>query len=99
MWWLVFFISIFLNIFCVWYIRELLKRFRYHSEISNSLLKIVTDYGEHLDVVYNMEAYYGDGTLEGLLRHTKDMRGDIEEYNRIFSLFEGESFNESQEED
>ncbi len=98
MWWIIFFASIVLNVFCVWYIRELLKRFKYHSEISSNLLTVVVNYEEHLNTIYGMEAYYGDGTLEGLLRHTKDMRGEIEEYSQIFTLFEGKELNEPQEE-
>ena len=98
-WWGIFCVSVFLNIFCVWYIREFLVRFRYHSQISDSLLSVVSQYHDHLEVVYNMEAYYGDGTLENLLRHTKDMRSDIEEYKKIFSLFQGDSLNEPQSEE
>ena len=98
-WWSILFISLVVNGFCIWYIRELLTRFRYHSEISTNLLRIITDYHDHLENVYNMEAFYGDGTLEGLLRHTESMKNDIGEYKQIFKLFEESEPNEPQEEE
>jgi len=79
-------VSIILNIFFVWYVRELLIRFNFYAENISLFKEMITNYREHLSTVYQLETFYGDSTLGGLLTHTKDLTKDIEEFGEQFDL-------------
>jgi hypothetical protein len=38
------------------------------------------DYEEHLENVYSMDIFYGDSTLESLLKHTKEITEEIKTF-------------------
>ena len=64
-------LSILANGFLIWYVIRLLKKFLNVSEELEDLFVVLEEYSEHADVVYNLERFYGDTTLENLMRHTK----------------------------
>ena len=75
----------------VWYIRNLLLYS--HSliidfkEINENLISFV----EHIKKVYEMDRFYGDGTLEGLLRHSQDIATELGDFiTQKNNLFEDE---------
>ncbi len=70
----------------MWYIRELLIRFRYLSLNSYELSKGIERYREHLQSVYELPMFYGDQTLKGLMDHTKDLSAALEELQQVFFL-------------
>ena len=68
-----------------WYAVYAARRF---SKVSLDLghLKLVCgQFTDHIKSVYEMETFYGDQTLEELLKHSKDVVGEIkilwEDYN------------------
>ena len=81
-------ISIIINGFAVWYIRELLVRFRFYSENTGQLFINLQEYTDHLERVHQMEVYFGDPTIQGLLEHSKAVAVTVSEYLDIFSLDE-----------
>ena len=81
-------LSVALNIFAVWYVRELLVRFKFYSENTTELFTNLQEYTEHLEKVNQMEVYFGDPTIQGLLEHSRDVTGVVAEYLEIFSLEE-----------
>ena len=88
-WWVVLLgISILFNLFFIWYVRELLVRFSYVSERTSDFFASLEDYEEHLTSVHDLPVFYGDSTLEGLIRHTKDMMGDVGVYKDLFDVSE-----------
>jgi hypothetical protein len=93
------------NIFLGWYLSRLLKRFVFLSENLSDLLTLVSNYGTHLKQLYNMEAFYGEPTLEHLIAHTKDLLEILKDYEDVYSIalpleeIEGEEdFDETSEE-
>jgi hypothetical protein len=64
-------ISVVVNILLVWYIIQLIRRFLNISEELEGLFIVLEEYSEHVDIVYNLERFFGDTTLENLLRHSK----------------------------
>ena len=86
--WVLFGLAAPILLFCLWYIKELLIRFRDHQEISQEMYLLLDNYREHLTSVYQMETFYGDATLQGLLEHTKDTAASLDEYSKIFILEE-----------
>lgn len=81
-------ISVAINILAIWYIRELLMRFRFYTENTGQLFTNLTEYTEHLGKVHQMEVYFGDPTIQGLLEHSKAVAVTVSEYLDIFSLDE-----------
>ena len=91
-------ISIIINGFAVWYIRELLIRFRFYSENTGQLFTNLQEYTDHLERVNQMEVYFGDPTIQGLLEHSRDVTVTVAEYLDIFSL-EEEALDAQEEEE
>lgn len=68
------------------YIRVVLKKLLYVSETIGDFLVTLDNYAGHLESVYGMETFYGDETLESLLKHTAEMIKEIEKFDSIYSL-------------
>jgi hypothetical protein len=64
-------ISVVISGLLIWYIIQLVKRFLNISEELEGLFISLEEYSDHVDIVYNLERFYGDATLENLLRHSK----------------------------
>tara|TARA_Y100000034_G_C6624155_1_gene272194 strand:- start:79 stop:381 length:303 start_codon:yes stop_codon:yes gene_type:complete len=86
MWILLFFFSLLLNIALIWYARNVLLKLLFVSENIGDLLDLMENFSEHVEGVYNLETYYGDEVLQGLVQHSKDIVEDIKEYEDIYSL-------------
>ena len=78
------FVSFFINLGAIWYVRELLKEMRVYHDIYTQLNHMVRDYRNHLGAVYALDMFYGDTTLSELLRHTRNLSQDIDEYVKSF---------------
>ena len=92
-------ISIIINGFAVWYIRELLIRFKFYSENTGQLFINLQEYTDHLERVNQMEVYFGDPTIQGLLEHSRDVTVTVAEYLDIFSLEEEDLDAQEEEEE
>ena len=92
-------ISVIVNGFAVWYIRELLIRFKFYSENTGQLFINLQEYTDHLERVNQMEVYFGDPTIQGLLEHSRDVTVTVAEYLDIFSLEEEDLDAQEEEEE
>ena len=88
-----------MNLFFVWYIRELLIRFNTISNTTNYFFSTLEQYEEHLTSVYELPVFYGDSTLEGLNRHTKDIKEEGEVYKDLFDINEEQVLPVEEEEE
>jgi hypothetical protein len=74
-----------------WYIRNLLS---YSHSLVIDFIEInenLKSFAEHIEKVYTMDRFHGDGTLEGLLRHAKDLSTEVSEFvTQKNDLFEDE---------
>ena len=80
--------SVALNAVLIYYTRISITKF---AEISNgmfSLKQIVDDFMGHLRFVYELEMYYGDETLKGLIEHARSLSENLEEYEEFYELFD-----------
>jgi hypothetical protein len=80
--------SVFVNIFLIWYVRELLIEFSYMTERFRGLSQSIENYQEHLSTVYGLETFYGDTTLGSLLQHTGDLSNEIKDWREGFEIQE-----------
>tara|TARA_Y100000004_G_C8894284_1_gene403431 strand:- start:231 stop:530 length:300 start_codon:yes stop_codon:yes gene_type:complete len=62
----------------IWYVRSLLSNYNFLVEQVEETQTSLFEYADHLKEVYEMETYYGDSTLEGLLKHTVAMEERIQ---------------------
>ena len=90
--------SILLNILLIWYVRELIKRMWSVVSSKKPFLEEVEIYLSHLKNVYEMEMFYGDETLQGLIEHTRYMSDTLKQYREIESFIEEENVGETSEE-
>ena len=83
------FLSVLANVVLLWFSREQSIKLSYISQNLVDLVEIISSFRGHLKSVYEMEAFYGDTTLEFLLRHTRDIATILEEeYGDITYIME-----------
>ena len=70
------------------------------SDNIGDLVEIIKNYGNHLRDVYQLDAFYGDETLEGLMTHTKAVRLILEEqYGDIINITEPVEYKLNEEDE
>jgi len=92
-------LSIMLNVFLLWYVRNTLSNLLYISDNLGALYEIVLDFSSHLQAVYELERFYGDPTLTNLLEHSQTLSQELEAFEEIFLLSEGPEEDEVQDEE
>ena len=92
---IVFGISFVINVILVWYIVQLLKRYLSFQEELDYFMEKLKEYEVHVDIVNNLERFYGDETLGELVRHSKDI---VKEYKDLKSIVE-DNYDEDDEEE
>ena len=70
----------------VFYIRYLLKQLFFFAENIDNLREEVHEYSVHLKSLYEMEVFYGDETIEGMIGHTTHILGKIEDFEEFYTL-------------
>ena len=80
--------SLIINGFCIWYIRNLLKRFLFISNNIADLIDMVSNYRAHLKSVYSLDMFYGDETLKALMEHTSLFSELLEEFEDVIEITE-----------
>jgi hypothetical protein len=79
-------LSLALNVFCIWVNRQVVTKLFYVSDNIGDTMGIIQEYQEHLESLYEMEMFYGDDTLQGLIEHTKFIIDEIKGFEEIYSL-------------
>jgi hypothetical protein len=78
--------SLILNAACIWYIQKATRQVLFLEEEVEEITAAISNFTNHLKVVYEMEVFYGDETLRYLLDHAGDIIrafGDEEVENSI----------------
>ena len=79
------FLSAVLNIFLVWYVVKLLRRFlTFQDELDEFSIKL-EEYENHVDIIYNLEKFYGDATLKNLLVHSKNVAEECKQFQSFLT--------------
>lgn len=79
-------VSIVLNIAVFMYARSAISRLLYVSEELGDLKMMVDSFSNHVSSLYQMEMYYGDQTLHGLVDHAQSFSEQLETFEFIYSL-------------
>jgi len=76
--------SIIINMFLLWYSWKSLQQLTYYEEELREVVGAIQNFTNHLEIVYEMEMFYGDETLRHLLEHARDL-------TQVFSQYDVES--------
>jgi hypothetical protein len=79
-------LSLMLNILLVWFSRGLASRLMLVSENMSSLLDHLVEYGSNIKSISEMELYYGDETMQGLIEHTQMVLEILSDFEEIYAL-------------
>ena len=91
-------LSFFVNAFCAFYIRWLVRRMTNMSEDIRVFSLELGGLLEHLDSIYKLEMYYGDETLQKLLDHSREIFESAEVFNSSYTFEEYEEIASGDEE-
>jgi hypothetical protein len=83
-------ISFLFNLILVWYARKLITQIYLFTDEVFKLEEHFDAFGKHLGGIYELEMFYGDTTLDGLIRHSKDLLERVSQFRASFSLEEEE---------
>lgn len=90
--------SIALNVFFVWYIRNLLSQLYFVANNLSGLVDETISFRDHLSSVYELETFYGDETLAGLLAHVSQYSETLSDFEEIYILLDEEELKENDDE-
>ena len=91
--------SIIFNGILVAYTRSTITRLLEVSEELGDLQQMINAFASHLKEVYELETFYGDQTLMGLLSHAISFNEQLETFEHIYSLTEEEADGYTTEEE
>ncbi len=80
--------SVILNIAVFVYARSAISRLLYVAEELADLKLMVDSFSSHVSGLYEMEMYYGDQTLQGLVDHAQSFNEQLETFEFIYTLTE-----------
>tara|TARA_R100001163_G_C5057864_1_gene194418 strand:- start:1703 stop:2044 length:342 start_codon:yes stop_codon:yes gene_type:complete len=81
-------ISIIINIGVLTYARAAIVQLLFVSEELGDLYEMFNGFSNHLEDISNLEMFYGDETVNGLLEHSRSLQEQFETFEYIFSLTE-----------
>ena len=84
-WFYVFLFSLIFNAIGLYYIRWLLKSIVVINEDILNLNELIAKFSEHLNSVHDMEMFYGDQTLTGLIDHSRELLEKISDLDLIIN--------------
>ena len=88
---IIFVVSVVLNIFLVWYCRNLMISLYDVSNNMQTLVEEILSFDQHLNSVHELEVFYGDETLGNLIRHSRGLTETLEDFAEIYTLFSQEA--------
>ena len=91
--------SIAFNVFFIWYIRNLLSQLYFVANNLSGLIDETISFQNHLSSVYELETFYGDETLAGLLAHAGQYSETLSDFEEIYTLLDEEELGEDDTDD
>lgn len=83
-------LSVFLNCLAGWYVYKLIKRLVLIEESFQIFDNQMSEFEQHLKQVYELEVFYGDQTLEALIKHTKFITEAYSDLKQEYAVVSGE---------
>ena len=90
---LILLVSVGINLFLFVYSRNIVRKLVMIADEIADLRDAVGNFANHIKVVYEMEMFYGDQTLQSLMDHARSFREYMDEFNYVYILDEQEEQN------
>jgi hypothetical protein len=87
---LILFLSTIFNVGVFVYARSAIMRLITFAEELGDLRMMISSFTSHLKSIYELETFYGDQTLQGLLEHAVSFNDQMETFEYIYGLIEKE---------
>ena len=78
--------SILINILGVWYVSKILSKLLYTSDNLGDLYLTLRVYEEYVDELFQMDMFFGEPVIEGLIDRTQMVRQELEKFEEIYNL-------------
>tara|TARA_Y100000114_G_C11742582_1_gene319810 strand:+ start:387 stop:680 length:294 start_codon:yes stop_codon:yes gene_type:complete len=92
MWFWLFIISTFINIFLLFYVRWLFKSLAAINQDIVTLVEKINEFSAHLKSIHEMEMFYGDQTLQALMTHASELSNEILDLDLLLNQEEESEF-------
>ena len=92
-------ISIILNIGLMVYARVVVIQLLSIADELTDLQKMIESFASHLKAVYELDSFYGDETLHGLLEHAISLNEQMDTFDYVISLTAEDSLDDKQQEE
>ena len=79
-------LSVISNVLFVWYIRKMLTHLLFVSENLGSLVESTVVFTKHLEDLHNAEMFYGDQSLQNLIKHSRALIVEMKEFSEVYNL-------------
>jgi hypothetical protein len=79
-------VSVLSTVFLFIYARAILARLLFVSDELGDLQDMIDGFAKHLQSVYELETFYGDQTLQGLLEHAVSFNEQLETFEWIYNI-------------
>lgn len=99
MWFWLFIASIVLNLFLFFYIRWLFSSLERINEDMGLLSDKIKIFVSHLMSIHEMEMFYGDKTIQGLLTHANSLSEDLDGLDLLLNDPQEKSIDEQEIQD
>tara|TARA_R110000824_G_scaffold14605_3_gene62091 strand:+ start:4899 stop:5327 length:429 start_codon:yes stop_codon:yes gene_type:complete len=87
--------AIVITILC-WYIKKLTAELKTISNDFDDFYSKLDKYENHLNEIHGMEMFYGDETLQGLIKHSRGMINDIYDFQEKYFLEKEDNFDRTE---
>ena len=92
-------ISLLLNLFLLWYLVKLLRKFVFISQNITDLFLTVKSFGVFVSTLYSMDNYHGEPLIQELIFKLKEVLDEMEYFREIFEYTIDEELEEELEEE
>lgn len=79
-------LSVTINIILYNYTRDVVRKLTIASELASQIFTRLDAYRSHLESIFQMSIFYGDETIEGLIKHTKEVRDFLKNFEEVYSF-------------
>jgi len=87
-------ISVLLNLFFIWYLVKLLRKFLFISENIADLFLTTKAFEIFVKSLYSMDSYHGEPMVQELIFKMKEIIGEMESFREIFEYMIDEDLEE-----
>ena len=81
-------LSMIMNGVLFWYVKRMIGKMMFVAENIGDILEMAKVFERHVRAVSELETFYGDETIEFLLRHSTDFAEQLEDFQSTYSVTE-----------